>query len=253
MKAELSLSLPAAGQDLRRIALFRDHSTDDLERIFAAIEVREMRRGGTLLFERDLARRVCFVWSGAYRLIVASPPKRPVTLSILRPGETFGHVTSIMDANWGPRLRVVCDESGALLELDANKFTAFRRSIPALAEATLTMISTLAADHASRIFELSALTARERVQAEILRLARHGEWRGRRCILKPAPTHEALAAQIGAAREVVTRALRAMNAEGLIKIERGSIECLDIDRLLALDQAATGRRLFDPQKYGSKP
>lgn len=245
--------LPATGADLKRISILRGLSPADLDTIFAAASPRAIRRGSSLLFERDLARKICFVWSGTYRLIIASPPKRPVTLSIRRAGETFGHVTALVDSSWGAGLRVVCDEAGALLEMDADKFAAFRRAIPVLAEATLAMVSTVAADQSSRIFELSTLTARERVQAELLRLARNGEWSGRSCILRPAPTHEALAAQIGAAREVVTRALRALAADGLIRIERGLIECLDIDRLLALDQAATGRIMFDPKTFTSRP
>ena len=46
--------------------------------------------------------------------------------------------------------------------------------------------------------------------------------------------------------EVVTRALKAMAEEGLIRKENGAIEILDINKLLELDEAATGRRMFEP-------
>lgn len=245
----LTTALPSCGADLRRISLFRDTPERDLDRIITHLTSRNIRKGGALIIDRNVTNRVCFVWSGLFRLTVASPPKRPVTLAIMRPSETFGHATAIMGATWGPKLRVICDESGTLLEMGAERYAAFRREVPALSEATLAMLSTLAADHASRIFELAALSARERVQAELLRLARHGEWHGRRCVLHPAPTHEVLAAQVGAAREVVTRALRDLAADGLIRMQRGVIECLDIEQLLALDQAATGRVMYDPKSF----
>jgi CRP/FNR family transcriptional regulator len=133
--------------------------------------------------------------------------------------------------------------------MEAEQFVQARRSIPALADATLDLISNVAADQGTRIFELVALSARERIQAELLRLARTVECTGNRCVVRPAPTHQALADQIGATREVVTRTLRAMADEGLIRLERGAIEIVKVDRLGELDHAATGRRIVDPSGY----
>lgn len=251
MDAEFFSFPPACGSDLRRIAFFQHHSDADLDRILPALRARNVKRGASLVLLRDLPQRVCFVWGGVFRLIAASAPQKTVTLRLLRAGDMFGQLSTGLGGDFGDRLRLSCDDAGILLEIGADRFAAFRREIPALAEATLSAISSLAADHGSRIFELSALNVRERVQAELLRLARHGGWTGRRCTLRPAPTHQALAAQVGATREVVTRALGALADEKLIRMDRGVIEFLDIDRLLALDQAATGRLMFDPAKYGS--
>lgn len=242
------LPLPRAA-DLRSIALFSDLSIADLDRILPTLCARSFRRGSTFLRD-DFQRRVCFVWSGSYRLLIAVPPRKIVLVRHLKRGASFGHLPAISDANLGEHMRMACDEEGHVLEMDAEQFASFRREMPALEEAILLALSAIAADQISRIFELLALSARERVQAELLRLAREGDWQGRGSIVRPAPTRQLLADQVGATREGVTRILSALADESLIRIDRGVIEVLDIDRLLALDEAATGRRMFDPCKAG---
>ena len=44
-------------------------------------------------------------------------------------------------------------------------------------------------------------------------------------------THEALAKDVGTAREVVSRLLKQFQTDGLVKLTRGKIELLDVRRL----------------------
>lgn len=46
-------------------------------------------------------------------------------------------------------------------------------------------------------------------------------------------THETIGRHLGSPREVVTRMLRYFQDEGLVKLSRGSVELLDVDRLRA--------------------
>ena len=47
-------------------------------------------------------------------------------------------------------------------------------------------------------------------------------------------THERLAAATGTSREVATRTLGTMQAEGILRTGRGKVEVLDLERLEAL-------------------
>lgn len=49
-------------------------------------------------------------------------------------------------------------------------------------------------------------------------------------------THEQIASHLGTAREVVTRMLKYFQNEGVVKLTRGAIEILDIDKLNELSQ-----------------
>ena len=47
-------------------------------------------------------------------------------------------------------------------------------------------------------------------------------------------THERIANHLGTAREVVTRMLRYFQSEGIVKLNRGTVEILDRGKLLSL-------------------
>lgn len=53
-----------------------------------------------------------------------------------------------------------------------------------------------------------------------------------------AATHQNLAVELGSAREVVSRALRQFEREGLVRAERGEIALLDAERLKRLAEGA---------------
>jgi len=50
-------------------------------------------------------------------------------------------------------------------------------------------------------------------------------------------THEKIANHMGTAREVVTRMLRYFQNEGMVKLTRGTIELLDVERLEKLNES----------------
>jgi CRP/FNR family transcriptional regulator len=47
-------------------------------------------------------------------------------------------------------------------------------------------------------------------------------------------THEKIANHMGTAREVVTRMLRYFQNEGMVKLNRGTVEIIDTEKLEAL-------------------
>jgi CRP/FNR family cyclic AMP-dependent transcriptional regulator len=234
-------ALPRGGGDLRSISVFRGLSSADLDRIFPVLRTTAVRRGRTL---NMCDRRAYFVWSGSFRLVIAVPALKVASLRRLKSGDCFGQLVSLPTAGIN-RVRIVCDDAGHLLDMDADQFASFSQQIPALAEATLLEMAAVVAEQESRIFELLALNTRGRVRAEVLRLVRGGDCGNGEGAVS-APTQQVLAEQVGTSREVVSRILREFAEEELIRMERRGIEVRDINRLLALDEADTGRRMFEP-------
>lgn len=239
---------PQSGEALNALPCFKDVSPEDCDLIFQSLTPLALRRGSTLMLNREMPTCGAFVWRGVYRIVLAPAPTRPVALDVVRRGEFFGFFQNF--GRWGDALRLECRESGRLLVMQTASFAGLRRAVPQLSEVALAAAAQRAVDHGNRIFELATLNARERVIAELLRLARGGAWSGRACYLRPSPTHQDLAEHVGAAREVVTRSLKQLQTEGLIEVERGYCKIIDVDRLLAMDEKATGRRMFDPTVYG---
>jgi CRP-like cAMP-binding protein len=81
-----------------------------------------------------------------------------------------------------------------------------------------------------RVVEFSTLGVKDRIHAELLRLAQAGrivEGSGR---ISPPPTHAEIAARISTHREAVTRELKKLEREGIIEKTKGSIVIIDIEK-----------------------
>ena len=95
-------------------------------------------------------------------------------------------------------------------------------------------IATQAARWAERIFELAILSPRARLLAALLRLAEMRDLAGPQALLDPAPTHDALASEIGFTREAVSRHMSELRREGLVVSSRQRILLTDLGRMRAI-------------------
>ena len=164
---------------------------------------------------------------------------RQITLQDLGPGEMFGELSAI---DGEPRsAHVVATADSLVVSLSPEDFNRALYGYPAVTEATLRRLIGMVRMLSERVFEISALPVAQRVQAELLRLAlRAGEQVGDGVLIRPAPTHGAIASQIGTHREGVTRELNRLKKAGLISAARGRFTVHDLGRLRALVKAAVG-------------
>ena len=93
-----------------------------------------------------------------------------------------------------------------------------------------------------RLLEHAVLPTRMRLAAELLRLGRPKP--NGTLVLSPPPTHDELAARVGARRETVSRELAALRRDGFVRCGRAAIVLLVPGALRALvdaglDQPAT--------------
>lgn len=237
---------PERAEDLRHIALFRQLDLTHLARILPKLKRKPTRARATFVMEREFAKQVGFVWSGAYRITAMAPSGASVTLRSPAPGDGFNCALAVLGYKPGEGLRLVVDQAGLILLMDACELLDIAAGSPELSRALLLKLAAASTNYAARVFELAALDVRARLQAELLRLSQHGAIVNGVLIVNRAPTQAALGAQIGATREAVTRHLKDLACEGVIRFRRGVIEFVDLDRLRELDRKAGGRVLFTP-------
>ena len=72
----------------------------------------------------------------------------------------------------------------------------------------------------TRVYEFSTLAVKNRIQAELLRLARLASGDGKRARVAPAPTHSEIASRVATHREAVTRELNRLARLGLIERDK---------------------------------
>ena len=214
---------------LRKIRAFSTLTDADLSEMARHLKVRQVEKGNVLSLDDQLSQRICFAHSGRYRLAMLSPSGATVSIRRIEPGDHFGELWVFADA---PKAdyHLIADSSGQLLEMAGKDVIRLGEAIPEFSRYLMRSIAKLAISQAARIYEFSCLGAGGRLQAELLRLADAGKFEDR-VVIDPAPTHAAIASQIGTTREGVSRHLRDLTIRGLIRMRRGRIVVLSLRRL----------------------
>lgn len=238
---------PRGPEALRKLRLLGHLSDGQLEHTFEALELHVANPRSTAVIDRDFAHRVGFIWRGRFQMTAVAPNGASITMASLEEGDAFGHGLAILEYVPGGTLRLVAEEAGLILSLASRTFIELVHQNQALCSALMYDFAVASASHASRVFELATLSVQDRLLAELVRLAEGGHWENGICVIANAPTHAALAAQIATAREAVTRHLRELAKQGLLKFDRRRIEIMDLAALREMDRAASGRKLYRPK------
>ena len=181
---------------------------------------------GEVAFRKgDACRNFILVLAGCVRVQLSSEGGREVTLYRVRPGDTCALTTSCLVGKENyPAEAVVEEDVTALMIPDSEFRQALLDSEPFRLFVFRGFSGRLCAI-VSRMEMVTLRTIDERLAAQLLK--------GGVEVLSNV-THQGIAAEIGTAREVVSRKLSSFEADGLIKSSRGRIEILDREKLAAL-------------------
>jgi len=188
-----------------------------------------VKRGQALLGRGATTSDVYFVLEGALGVVLYSSSGREVMLRSLGAGQVFGELSAV---DGEPRSASVVAESDArVAALRREDFLACVENSPATALWLARVLAAKVRDMTDKVFELSALNVRSRIHCELLRLARDAFVRNGEAHLTPAPTHAEIANRIGTHREAVTREMRLLAEENVIRHGRRKLEFIDLPKL----------------------
>lgn len=185
---------------------------------------RSLRAGDLLWQQGDPAGGVVVVESGELDLYEESLSGEVVILHTAGPGSLLGEMSALDGCphSASVRARGACQ----IRQLSAEEFALALRQQPELTLKLLRMQS-------ERVRRLTRRLAQTGLQPVLLRLVR--------CLLERcdgngrlAVTHQELAARAATTRESVTKSLRVLVSDGLVRTERGHIQLLDKPGLAAL-------------------
>jgi CRP/FNR family transcriptional regulator, cyclic AMP receptor protein len=220
---------------LKESGFFAGLSTEDLAALAARCRWRSTSSGELIIGHRDQSRDVLFLLSGLVRVNVYSLSGRQVSFRDIRPGDVFGELSAI---DGKPRSASV--ESlmpSTLMVMPQAVFLDMLQAHPPVMIETLCRLTAIIRSLTDRVVEISTLAVRNRVQAELVRLARdHG---GHDAVISPAPTHAEIASRISTHREAVTRELSRLEDLGLIAREGRTLRVTNLPRLTAMVEDAT--------------
>ena len=226
--------------DIQAIQIFSALPRDEIDLIASLSAVRVAQRGELICTQRNAADPVCFVISGRFQLSLCRQFRKQLLLRMAGPGEHFGELYALTGLSL--ELLARAETETRYVEMSSEDFLRLLRELPGLSLKLLEKTAGLSLAQIERIFELSALHLRDRIRAEILRLAGAAGSQDAPLVIRPAPTHEMFASLVGGTREGVTRELRTLTKLGIISVGRREITITDVDRLRESLIAARGSR-----------
>lgn len=227
-----------SGISLADFDVFSGLEPEALENIERRGTYRRYEPGEPIVSHLNTSDDVVFLVSGDVRVAVYSPDGKAVSFRDLGPGKIFGEYPAI---DGGPRsASVEARTSCRIFSMRAVAFKELLQDEPQVAKALMAQLVATIRALTTRVYEFSTLAVKNRIQAELLRLARSAAPQGGASRIAPAPTHEEIASRVSTHREAVTRELNRLARIGLIERQSGAIMVKDVDRLAQMVHDATG-------------
>lgn len=218
---------------LEATALFSNLSREELQTL-AARTVRKHFGAGELLFsEGEPCSGLHMIAKGKVRIFKMSVNGREQVLAVNVPGESVAELP-VFDGGPYPASAVAIEDAEVAF-ISRRDFHAYCLEHPEVSLKVLSVVGARLRRLVGIIEELSFATIRQRLIAMLVKLAQS---QGRKTdrgieIVLPA-THQELANQLGTVRELISRNLMRLQAEGLLDVDARHIVLHDLKGLSAL-------------------
>ena len=245
-----SLSQHEIAAALKAVPLFADLDDCQIESLAQHSVTRRVEPGAWLFAEGDECQGLYVIFSGALKIFKQSPQGRELVLAV----EGSGGVVAELPVFDGGPYPASCEpvEPSVVVFISKQDFRRSCQEDPELAWKVLASVGARLRRLVGIIEELSFLTVRRRLAALLLDLARAELARRPAACRPPAVaggshppeaalaspvrvplklTQQEIAARIGTVRELVSRNLSRLQAEGMVRVEGHSLIIQDWRRL----------------------
>jgi CRP/FNR family transcriptional regulator, cyclic AMP receptor protein len=223
---------------LAGVLIFAGLPSNSLEMVYRRCSWRHYEPGEQIISYLDASDDVFFIAAGEVCVTIYSTAGKAISFRNLGTGDTFGEYAAI---DGEPRsASVEARASCFIASMSGQEFRKLLETEPIVTRAVLKGAVRNVRYLTKRIYEFSTLAVNNRIQAELLRLARISPREGVAAYLDPAPTHSEIASRISTHREAVTRELNRLARLGIIERKKGTLIVTDTDRLAAMLHEITG-------------
>ena len=224
------LEAPTSQVVLRQVPYFAGLGEAGLARIQERLVERRYERGHVVFMEGGPCQGLYVVRSGRLRIFKVSAGGREQVLMVAGPGETFNEVPNF-DGGTNPATAEALEPS-VLYLLPKNDLLSIVETEPVVARAVMRVFASHLRHLTALVEDLSFRNVTSRVAKILLGRVQQA---GVDAEARPARlTQQQMAAMAGTAREVVGRALKALEQRGVIRVERGRVVVVNPERLADL-------------------
>ena len=214
-------------------ALFSSLSPHELQ-LLATRTVRRHFTAGELLFsEGDACNGLFIIVNGRVRIFKTSVNGREQVLAINGQGESVAELP-VFDGGPYPASAIAVEDA-EIAFVSRRDFHAYCLEHPEVALKVLSVVGARLRRLVGIIEELSFTTIRQRLIAVLVKLAQtEGQQTERGIEFQLPASHQELANQLGTVRELVSRNLMRLHAEGVLDVDARQIVVKDMKALTGL-------------------
>jgi CRP/FNR family transcriptional regulator len=205
---------------LQLFPMLRELPATELESLLASANAMHVPAGAVLFDENQPCQGFPLLLSGSIRVIKSSPNGRELQLYRVLPGESCILTSSCLLGHTRYQARGISEEAMEMVMLPATAFYTLFGQL----EAFRNYVFLLFSDRLTDLMQLVTAVAFQKLDQRLAKLI----------INKPSPihaTHQALADELGSAREIVSRLLKGFAEQGWVKLGREQIEIIDATSL----------------------
>jgi CRP-like cAMP-binding protein len=215
---------------LREASLFATLSEPEMRALSGRITRLHFGRGELLFNEGDPCSGLFLVASGKVRIFKMSPSGREQVLSVETPGSSFAELP-VFDGGKYPASASALEDAEVLF-ISRRDFQNFCREHPEVALKVLAVVGSRLRRLVGIIEDLSFTTVRQRLISILLRLTEESGTTTKNGVrLELTKSHQDLAAELGTVRELVSRNLSRLQAEGFLDVDGRTIVIKDLAAL----------------------
>lgn len=224
---------------LKKVSVFSGLTEPEFSFLASHVLQRKYASGELIFTEGDECAGLYVVQSGNVRIFKSSAGGREQVLAIDGPGSSIAELPVFDGGSYPASAQAVSDST--LLFFSRQDFQTLCRQHPDVALKVLKVVGARLRRLVGIIEELSFTTVRHRLIALLVRLGKtEGIRNGDGISLTLPANNSELAAQIGTVRELVSRNLSRLQAEGLVAIDNRKLVLPSLKRLEAELEASGG-------------
>jgi CRP/FNR family transcriptional regulator len=201
---------------LKKVAIFADLSPTEMQFLAERAVPREYSPGELIFSEGEMCTGLFVVERGRIRIFKSSPSGREQVLAVEGPASSIAELPVFDGGNYPASTSAV--DHARVYFVSKQDFYSLCLIHPKVALKVLKVVGARLRRLVGIIEELSFTSVRSRLIANLLRLAQQGKKTAAGIEVQLPANNQELASQIGTVRELVSRNLSRLQAEGLIEM-----------------------------------
>lgn len=225
-------------ENLSGIELLLELDPGDLKKIEEACSFKRYAEHEQIIDRQSESTDLFFVINGDVRVVNYSLSGREIALDDLTAGGYFGELAAL---DGEPRSASVMALTDCLMAaMPQEQFLSLLETHPSISLKVMKSLARIVRTSTDRIMDLSTLAANNRVQADLLRLAKAQNGEGNTAELSPIPVHSDIASRASTTRETVARVLNDLARRGVVERQKEALVILDVEQLSDMVEEVRG-------------